>query len=80
MDTKLTLKLDSGVIGRAKKYAQRNQVSLSKLVERYFKSLTEGEKEIEYPPLVNELSGIISLENGADMKDEYTDYLIEKNK
>jgi hypothetical protein len=61
METKLTLKLDQKVICSAKKYAENNNRSLSKLVEDYFKNLlSENASEEEYPPLVKKLSGIIS--------------------
>jgi hypothetical protein len=61
METKLTLKLDQRVINSAKKYAEDNSRSLSKLVEDYFKNLlSENIQKEEYPPLVKKLSGIIS--------------------
>ena len=64
MDTKLTLKLDQAAINSAKKYAQNNNRSLSKLVEDYFKNLSlENIWEEEYPPLIKKLSGIISEED-----------------
>jgi hypothetical protein len=64
MDTKLTLKLDQGVINSAKKYAEDNNRSLSKLVEDYFKNLlSENVREEEYPTLIKKLSGIISEED-----------------
>lgn len=82
MVTKLTLKLDKEAIEQAKRYAERRRVSLSKIVERYFKSLADEEQpeKTEYSPLVKELSGIINLKGNADIKDEYTDYLIDKYK
>ncbi|MDR1506403.1 MAG: DUF6364 family protein [Treponema sp.] len=61
METKLTLKLDQTVIKSAKKYAENNNRSLSKLVEDFFKNLSsENIREEEYPPLIKKLSGIIS--------------------
>jgi hypothetical protein len=61
METKLTLKLDQAVIKSAKKYAENNNRSLSKLVEDFFKNLSsENIREEEYPPLIKKLSGIIS--------------------
>jgi hypothetical protein len=61
MDAKLTLKLDETVIESAKKYAESNKRSLSKLVENYFRNLTA--KNIppqKHSPLVESLSGVIS--------------------
>ncbi|MDR1444577.1 MAG: DUF6364 family protein, partial [Treponema sp.] len=61
METKLTLKLDQTVINSAKKYAEDNNRSLSKLVEDFFRNLSsENIREEEYPPLIKKLSGIIS--------------------
>ena len=80
MDTRLNLKLDRDIIEQAKRYAQKENTSLSKMVENYFRSLVDNEKRarVEYSPLVKELSGIISLEGDVNIRDEYTDYLIEK--
>jgi hypothetical protein len=61
MDTKLTLRLDQGVIDSAKRYAEDNHKSLSKLVEDYFKNLVYGyTPPKKYPPLIEKLSGVIS--------------------
>lgn len=80
MNTKLTLKLNKDVIGKAKSYAKRRRTSLSLLVENYFKSLTtETENsEKDLAPIVEELSGIIEIPQDFNLKKEYVDYLIEK--
>jgi macrodomain Ter protein organizer (MatP/YcbG family) len=79
MDTKLTIKLDSDVISRAKRYAQHRKTSLSRLIESYLDSVTKKESDdIEITPLVKSLSGIISLPNDYDYKKDRTDYLIKK--
>ena len=81
MDTKLTLSLDKIIIEQAKTYAKSNKVSLSKLIESYLSSLTTKYKsEIEITPLVKSLSGVISLDKNIDVKNDYTDFLIEKYK
>jgi len=84
MDTKLTLKLNSRSINRAKKYIHRQKSSsLSKLVETYFNSLTsrvDCVEEESLPPIVSSLAGIISRKSRVDAESEYTDYLIEKYK
>lgn len=80
MNTKLTLKLDKNVIERAKSYAKERHTSLSVLVANYFKSLAEdnNQQDLELSPIVQELSGIIELPEDFNLKEEYTDYLIEK--
>jgi hypothetical protein len=81
MDKKLTLSLDKSIIERAKTYAKSNNISLSKLIESYLTSLTKrGNKGIEITPLVESLSGVITLEKDFDVKDAYSDYLINKYK
>lgn len=60
MDKKLTLRLDADVIESAKAYARQHGESLSQMVERYFKRLTQiGEDEHaeeDLPPIVRQLS------------------------
>ncbi|HPI14256.1 MAG: DUF6364 family protein [Spirochaetota bacterium] len=82
MDTKLTLKLNKSIIEKAKTYAQKNNTSLSQIVEKYFIALiTEKENEtLKLTPLVKELSGIIKPENIENYKDDYAKYLMKKYK
>lgn len=81
MDKKLTLSLDKAIIESAKNYAKSNNISLSKLIESYLTTLTKRKRNsTEITPLVESLSGIINLDEGFDVKDAYTDYLIEKYK
>ncbi len=81
MDKKLTLSLDQKIIENAKIYARSNNISLSKLIESYLKALTKRDKKMtDTTPLVESLSGVISLEKNFHSKDAYTDYLIKKYK
>ncbi|EIJ38217.1 DUF6364 family protein [Galbibacter orientalis] len=81
MDKKLTLSLDKAIIEDAKNYAKSNNISLSKLIESYLTTLTKRKKNsTEITPLVESLSGVINLDEDFDVKDAYTDYLIEKYK
>ena len=77
MNKKLTLQLDESVIASAKIYAAQNKINLSKLVETYLKSLVDP-KNVEITPLVKSLSGVVELPSDLDIRDEYTNYLIEK--
>lgn len=80
MDHKLTLSLDKSIIEQAKNYAKLNNISLSKLIESYLKSLTERQnKPLEITPLVESLSGIIQLDENDDIRTNYRDYLIRKH-
>ena len=83
VETKLTLRLNDGVIKRAKIYAKSQRISLSKMIESYLDSLTrekERENKKSITPLVESLSGVIDLPPDFDYKNEYADYLTEKYK
>jgi len=77
MDTKLTLKLDQRVIAKAKKYAQRKHISLSKLIERMLTRITDSKNvNTDITPLVESLSSLLSEQ---DIKtNDYIDYLDKK--
>ena len=78
VDSKLTLKLDANVIQRAKVYAKKQNISLSKLIENYLNALTgSSSKKIKVSPLVESMTGVVKLKEDADKK-EYIDYLTEK--
>ena len=81
METELTLKLNNKSISRAKKYVSQIGTSLSAIVENFFDNLTlnEDKSEFSYSPLVNELSGIIHLDDNFDYKSDYTSYLEYKS-
>lgn len=42
MDNKITLSFDESVISKAKKYAERNNISLSRLIEFLLKKVTSN--------------------------------------
>lgn len=79
MDVKLTIKLDKGVIIRAKRYARHRRTSLSRLIESYLDSVTTEEPDdLEITPLVKSLSGVIRVPEDFDYKKERSDYLNRK--
>jgi len=81
MFTKLTLRLDSTIIARAKSYAKNQNTSLSKMIESYLDSLTKSDNsDVEITPLVKSLSGVIELPEDYDYREDYTDFLIRKYK
>ena len=81
MEAKLTLKLDKVVIDSAKKYAKKNNRSLSKMVENYFSALvSERDHPNKHSSVVKSLSGILSeddLENFA-REDDRAKYILRK--
>jgi hypothetical protein len=79
METKLTLRLKKNVIEQAKKYASDQETSLSKLIENYLEAITADSKVSgEISPLVKSLSGVISLPEDFDHKENYRQFLNEK--
>jgi hypothetical protein len=72
---KLTLSVDEDVIRKAKRYSQRHETSLSKLVTDFLSRLvdTEGTRT----PVVSRLRGI--LPRGIDV-DEHRKYLEQKHR
>ena len=79
MNAKLTIKLNSAVIDRAKNYAKKRNTSLSQMIESYLDSVTKQEKSgIEITPLVKSLSGVIELPPDFDYRKNFTDYLTQK--
>ncbi len=77
MNAKLTLKLNKSAIDQAKSYAKKTNQSLSFLVEKYFKLISEKNSPIseDISPIVQELSGIVNLADDFDYKDEYHNYI-----
>jgi len=78
METKLTLKLDQTIIESVKLYAKKNNRSLSKLVEDYFRNIliVQGTGTSKISPLVQELSGVIKESDLGSL--DYTAYLEKK--
>jgi hypothetical protein len=61
MATKLTLRLDEGVIRDAKKAARLRGVSLSEMVSGYFQAVSQRKAvKTEATPVLAEISGVLS--------------------
>jgi hypothetical protein len=80
MVTKLTLTLDNKIIEQTKIYAHQNKISLSKLVEIYFRSLsaTPERRAETIPPITRKLSGIAGLSTGKSDKELLQDALSKR--
>ena len=81
MTSKLTLRLDDTVIRKAKKTARSKGVSLSRMVEDYFKCIAGQElREVRESPVLHEVSGLLSgKRNAAKLRAEYRKRLAEKH-
>jgi Family of unknown function (DUF6364) len=81
MNAKLTLSLDSKVIEAAKKYSVENGVSLSEVVEEYFKRLIPKKPIKDKKSSIMELRGILGkAPKDFDYREERYKYLMEKYK
>ena len=81
VNTKLTLTIEKEVIEIAKKYAKEKGLSLSEMVENYFKFVTVKRiklKEKQLSPRVRKLRGIIKPEGNTDYREILTEELSRK--
>ena len=76
--SKLTLSVDPKVVSRAKRYAKRQGVSVSAMVETYLAAVAEvpNRRTQDLPPILRSVRGILKK---ADVK-EYKKYLTSKYK
>lgn len=81
MSSKLTLTIQKEIIETAKEYAKEKGLSLSEMVESYFKLVTENRKintKKQLSPKVRKLRGIIKTEDELDYKKILTEELSKK--
>jgi len=81
MNSKLTLTIEKEVIEIAKEYAKEKGLSLSEMVENYFKFVTVKKmkiKEKQLSPKVRKLRGIIKTDDNLDYKQILTEELSKK--
>ncbi len=78
MNTKLTLRLDEGLIRNAKRHSEKLGKSISKLVADYFALIEAGEDipGTEITPRVRSLIG--SLSGATTTEEDYRRHLEEK--
>ena len=81
MTSKLTLTVDDSVIKQAKIYSHQNNISLSKIVEAYFKLITDDTKKTnqQIPPITQELSSMLKLKTRKSDKKLLAEALIKKH-
>ena len=80
MSSKLTLSVDPEVVARAKEYAERNNTSVSELVQTYLSIVTKPTKpgrEKELPPVLASLRSLVK-DDGLDYREEYRKHLVAK--
>ena len=74
---KLTLSVDETVIERARRYSERHQTSISRLVSNYLEALAKQEPQHGTSARVRRLTGILPVDAG---RDEYRSHLEEKHR
>jgi hypothetical protein len=71
---KLTLSVDASVIERARRYSQRHDTSISRLVTQFLSTLDADEPR-PFSPVVERLLGILPASASVE---EYHEYLVRK--
>lgn len=70
MKTRLNLKIENNLLENIKRYAVKQQQSVSELVEGYFRTVTKPSKRKNILQLVDKLDKPVIAEKG-DIKDLY---------
>ena len=80
MTRKITLRLNNVVIEKANKIAHKKGVSLSRMVEDYFKAVADQDRhEVRESPVLYEVSGVLSgKQDAAQLRAGYRKHLAEK--
>ena len=80
--TKLTLSMEPEIVNRAKQYAKKRQISLSKLIQDFLDEVSKNKPEVEgnIPADILSLTGILKdkFPNDVDLKEVRYQYLKEK--
>ncbi|MCX6054188.1 MAG: DUF6364 family protein [Chloroflexi bacterium] len=72
--TKLTVRVDQDLLEKLKKYATKNNTTLTDLIDSYLRNIPAQER-YNYSPIVKRLSGILSSEITVQ---DYKKHLEEK--
>ena len=78
MQTKLTLRLDNGIIRKAKRIAKKRKTSVSVLVSDYFRILGDDTGKLELPKRTRSMVGALQSAKEAVSEDSYREYLESK--
>jgi hypothetical protein len=72
---RLNLTVEPSVIERARRYTERHNTSISKLVTAFLSQLPDAREPDELPPTVKRLLGVAK---GGPDREEYRDHLVDK--
>lgn len=73
--TKLTIRIPRELLEEAKRYAEENNTTLTKLVSEYLRRLAASDDPLAGAPVVRRLSGILSEDASAN---DYRQHLERK--
>lgn len=71
MKSRVNLTIEESLLSEIKSYASEKQVSISELVEDYFKQLTKPTKRPALFDMVDKLEIPKDFEKGVDLKKQY---------
>jgi len=81
MDKALTLQIDSDVIEKSKRYAEKNATTLNVIIKSYLQLLaTEKTATFEISPFVKSMTTKTDMPSDYNYKKDYYDYLDRKYK
>jgi hypothetical protein len=75
METKLTVRVSRRILENAKRYAKKNNTTLTELISTYLQQIPEDVSVLEDAPIVRRLTGSISPDISVD---DYKKHLDEK--
>lgn len=60
MDAKLTVRVPQELLSNAKRYAERHNTTLTRLISNYLRQIPVEEPDLSDAPLVRELTGVVA--------------------
>ncbi len=78
MQTKLTLRLEDGIIRKAKRIAKKRRTSVSRIVSDYFAALDGDGSEHDLPRRTRSMVGVLQSSKDTVNEDSYRKYLESK--
>jgi hypothetical protein len=79
MQTKLTLVLDAGLVGMAKREARRRDKSVSQMVGEFFQMLAVSPSQASHGPVTSSLIGVLKPRTDAELRAGQRGHLVGKH-
>lgn len=78
MQTKLTLRVEEGVVRKAKRLARQRGTSISRIFGEFISNQVESHTNEDFPPITSSMIGVIRRPELTVEEKEYKKYLEEK--